>query len=155
MTYYVFDTSAFILLRNFYRERFPTLWKYFDDLVATGGITSTREVRRELEQYAIVDDDFIGKNKTIFTSPTADEAQFIKKIYAVPHFQQNIEHKKIEKGGLNADPFVIAKAAVNYGTVVTLERGRPNAAKIPNICQRFNIRCFDLEQFMEAERWQF
>ena len=154
MRSYVFDTSVLsMLLRNFYRERFPTLWKYFDDLVATGGITSTREVRRELEQA--VDGDFIRKNKAIFTSPTTDEAQFIRKIYAVRHFQQNIERKKIEKGGLNADPFVIAKAAVNYGTVVTLERERPNAAKIPNICRHFNIPCFDLEQFMEAKRWQF
>ena len=115
----------------------------------------SREVRRELEQYAIVDDDFIRKNREIFTSPTAIEARFIREIYAVRHFQHNIERKKIERGGLNADPFVIAKAAVNYDTVVTLERERPNAVKIPNICQHFNIPCFDLEQFMEAERWQF
>ena len=45
------------------------------------------------------------------------------------------ERKKIQKGGLNADPFVIAKAAVNDAMVVTLETEKPNAVRIPNICE--------------------
>jgi len=38
---------------------------------------------------------------------------------------------------------------------VTMELLRPNAAKIPNICQHFGVACMTLEQFMEAEGWKF
>lgn len=153
---YVFDTSPLSsLFRNFYHSRFPTLWNQFDNLVASGIVTSTREVARELDQYGHVDEVWMRENRAIFSTPTAEEAAFVRRIYAVAHFQQNIEMKKIQKGGVNADPFVIAKAAVNEAAVVTLERLQPNAVKIPNICNHFNVRCLDLEEFMAAENWQF
>ena len=59
------------------------------------------------------------------------------------------------KGGKNADPFVIAKAAVIGGTVVTMESEKPNSAKIPNICKHFEVPCVTLEAFMENEGWEF
>ena len=40
-------------------------------------------------------------------------------------------------------------------TVVTMESLKPNAARIPNICEHFGVRCMDLEEFMEAEGWKF
>ena len=153
---YVFDTSSFSsLFTNFYPLRFPTLWAKFDALVAAGSITSTREVARELEQYTRVDEAWLRNNVAIFTTPTQDEAYVVRNIYRVAHFRHNIEQKKIYKGGLNADPFVVAKAVVIGGTVVTLERKRPNAAKIPNICDHLQVQCLDLEEFMERECWQF
>jgi hypothetical protein len=153
---YVFDTSPLSsLFRHFYKRRFPTLWERFDALVVDGTVTSTREVRRELDLYTHVDEDWVRCNGGIFTTPTAAEAQFIRNIYAVRHFQQNIELKKLQKGGLNADPFVVAKAQANGGIVVTLEGVPPHGAKIPNICQHFDVRCLNLEEFMEEEGWQF
>ena len=94
-------------------------------------------------------------NRAIFTTPTAGEGEFVREIYRIRHFRQNIELRKIQKGGLNADPFVVAKAAVCRATVVTLESEAPNAAKIPNICRHFDVRCMNLEEFMESEGWQF
>ena len=153
---YVFDTSPLSsLFKHFYRSRFPTLWEQFDALVVDGSVTSTREVARELDRYAQADQQWMKANRSIFTTPTAGEGEFVREIYRVRHFRHNIEMKKIQKGGLNADPFVIAKAAVNRGTVVTLESETPNAAKIPNICRHFDVRCMNLEKFMEREGWQF
>lgn len=154
---YVFDTSALSeLFGSYYRSRFPTLWKLFDELVETGSITSTREVAREIERYSRGDiEDWMKRNRKLFSTPTAAEAEFVRKIYEVKHFQQNIELKKIQKGGLNADPFVIAKAAVNNAIVVTLEIEKPKAVRIPNICRHFGVECFNLEDFMEKEGWQF
>lgn len=143
------------MFRNFYRSRFPTLWEQLDALVADGRVTSTREVRRELDRYAHADEQWISKHGYIFTTPTAEEAQIIREIYAVRHFQHNVKQKKIQAGGLNADPFVIAKAQVNGGIVVTLEEARPGAARIPNICKHFNVLCLNLEGFMEKEQWVF
>ena len=61
------------------------------------------------------------------------------------------------KGGGNpfADPFVVAKAAVNDGIVVTLEVKKPNSASIPNICEDFGVPCINLEGFMNRVCWTF
>ncbi len=154
---YVFDTSPFsALFKSFYRRRFPTLWAQFDALTEQGSIVSTREVLRELEGFGLPElQEWLGNNRDIFSTPTAGEAAYVAQIFAVPHFQQNIELKKIYKGGLQADTFVVAKAAVIEGTVVTLEKSAPNSARIPNICEHFGIKCINLEEFMEAEGWEF
>jgi hypothetical protein len=154
---YVFDNSPLsVLFKNYYPGRFPTLWQHFDALIGSGGIISTREVQREIEDSAIAElRDWTKNNGTVFTVPTADEAKFVGQIYAEKHFQQNIEQQKLLNGGHNADPFVIAKAAVEKKTVVSMELLKPNAAKIPNICKHFGVACMTLEQFMEAEKWQF
>jgi len=154
---YVFDNSPLsALFRNFYRRTFRSLWDSFDVLVSDGRIVSTREALREIEDGApenLV--EWAKDHQQLFATPTAAEGQFVARIYGVAHFQQNIEQQKLLRGGRNADPFVIAKAAVEGRAVVTMELLRPNAAKIPNICQHFGIRCFSLEEFMEEEGWQF
>ena len=156
-TNYVFDTNVFILFfSSYYPDSFPTLWKQFDQLVAKGQITSTREVRRELEGRGNKTlQNWLKTAKELFPAPTANEAQFVTAIYAMTHFQQNIERKKLLKGGNAADPFVIARAKILSATVVTLERERPNSVKIPNICKHFSIPCVSLEGFMKLENWSF
>ena len=154
---YVFDTSAFSdMFKSMYRSVFETMWERFDALVEEERVTSTREVRREIEdRYIEALHNWVENNKDVFTTPTAAEGAFVGQIYSVPHFQQNIEQKKLLKGGKNADPFLIAKAAVIGGTVVTMETEPPNAARVPNICRHFGVPCMTLEEFMEAEGWRF
>jgi len=154
---YAFDNSPLsALFRNYYRKRFPSLWDRFDRLVADGRLISTREVKREIDNCSIADlRAWADATPHIFTTPTAAEGAAVAQIYAVQHFQQNIEQQKFLKGGILADPFVIAKAMVDGLTVVTMELFKPNAAKIPNICQHFNVRCLTLEDFMAAEGWKF
>ena len=36
-----------------------------------------------------------------------------------------------------------------------MERLKPNAVKVPNICEHFKIPYLDLEGFMESEGWEF
>lgn len=154
---YVFDTSPLsTLFKNYYPRRFPTLWSQFDALVQSRAIRSTREVFRELDEGPVeAARDWANNNLLVFPPPTAAEGSFVARIYAVPHFQANIEQQKLYKGGRNADPFVIAKASVDECTVVTLEKMKANAAKIPNICAHFSIPCMSLEEFMENENWEF
>jgi Domain of unknown function (DUF4411) len=52
-------------------------------------------------------------------------------------------------------PFVIAKAAIDKGVVVTMEQLKPKGAKIPNICDHFKVEWRNLEQFMEEQGWEF
>lgn len=154
---YVFDTSPLsTLFKNYYRARFPSLWEKFDDLVGDDRIVSTREVLREVNDGPVealrlwaVDE------QALFHIPNATEGAFVAKIYGVTHFQQNIEQQKLLKGGHNADPFVIAKAAIERRSVVTMELLKQNGAKIPNICKHFGVPCLTLEEFMEREGWTF
>ncbi len=154
---YVFDNSPLsVLFKSYYPARFPSLWARFDQLVDGGSIVSTREVLREIEIGPIPPmRDWADGRRDIFSVPTAEEGAFVARIYAIPHFQQNIEAQKLLRGGRNADPFVIAKAAIEDRCVVTMERIKPNAVKIPNICERFGVRCLTLEEFMEEEGWVF
>ena len=154
---YCFDTSPLsALFRNYYRGVFKTLWKDFEELVEEGNILSTREVSREIEGSNIESlRDWAKANQAIFATPTADEGKFVAGIFAVRHFQNNIEGKKLLNGGFVADPFVVARAALNGATVVTMETLKPNAADIPNICEHFKIKHLSLEKFMEEEGWEF
>jgi hypothetical protein len=154
---YVFDNSPLsALFRNYYRRTFPTLWERFGQLVADNRLVSTREVFREIEDGPIESLlEWATENRDPFATPTAEEGAFVAKIYAVPRFQQNIEQKKLLRGGKVADPFVIARAACENRTVVTVEVMKPNAVKIPNICAHFGVKCVSLPEFMEAEGWTF
>jgi hypothetical protein len=153
---YVFDTNSFSEMSPYFPDVFPAFWTRFEAAVASGKITSTREVLRELETGAenhIL--EWCKLNRAIFTTPNIEETQFVAKILAVPHFQQLIGEKQRLRGTPVADPFIIARAGVLGGTVVTEERFRPNAAKIPNVCENFKIPCMKLGDFMRAKGWTF
>lgn len=154
---YVLDTNVISNLhKNYYRKRFITLWTAFDQLVATGKITSTREAFHELHDGVQgADTEWADGNTKLFTTPNAQEGAFVGRIYSVPHFQANIEKQKLYKGGRNADAFIVARAFATGGVVVTMERLKPHAVKVPNICEHFKIPYVDLEGFMEAEGWEF
>lgn len=154
---YVFDTSSFRILRHYYPNRFPSVWTGLEELVVSSEITSTREVSNELERF---DDPgpilaWAKNHKDIFATPTNEETEFVVRIFQVQHFQALIAQKSILTGRPVADPFVVAAAAVKVGTVVTQKLFKPNAAKIPNVCQHFGIPCVNLEEFMTQQGWNF
>lgn len=154
---YVFDTNVISHLhKHYYRKRFVSLWKAFDELVVDGKITSTRETFHELHDGVPgADTEWADANAKLFATPDAKEGAFVAQIYLVAHFQANIEKQKLYKGGRNADAFIVARAYAIGGTVVTLERLKPNAVRVPNICEHFKIPYLNLEGFMEKEGWEF
>lgn len=154
---YVFDTSSIRSLQHFYPSVFKTIWDGLDILVQQKTLISTREVWNELERQNISDDvlAWAKYNKHIFTTPASAELQFVAQILQIKHFQSLIGEQQRLKGTPVADPFIIACAKINGGTVVTEEQIKPHAAKIPNVCQHFNVPCIDLEKFMQQQGWVF
>ena len=154
---YVFDTSSLRSLQYFYPSVFGTIWSGLDSLVRQNTLTSTREVWTELKRQNISTNvlAWAKQNKQIFTTPNQDELRFVATIFQVSHFQSLIGERQRLTGMPVADPFVIACAKIKNGTVVTEERFRPNAAKIPNVCSHFSVPCIDLEGFMQAQGWSF
>ena len=154
---YIFDTSPLSqLFGAYYRSRFPTLWEQFDKLVRQRRVISTREVGREIDNGPIKNlIEWKRQHPQLFPPPTAAEGNFVRRIFEVTHFQDNIGKKKMLRGGTNADPFVVARAGVLQGTAVTMEKTVPGGAKIGNMCARFSVPCMSLEEFMVAEGWRF
>lgn len=154
---YVFDTNSFRELGSYYPDRFPTFWERFNQAVAIGKIVSVREVRRELELQAHHSHifDWAKDHVAIFSPPEPVEMLFVNKIFSVRHFQELVNRKNVLKGRPCADPFIIARAKVIYGCVVTEETWKENAPKIPNVCEYFEVDCTNLQGFMEREGWTF
>lgn len=95
------------------------------------------------------------QNGDFFEDPTAEELTFIAEIYSVQHFRQNLDKKKLLKGGPFADPFIIAKAKLKDAVVVTEESRPRNGARITNICDHFGIAYENLQGFLARENWTF
>lgn len=155
---YVFDSSSLsAILRHYYLHRFPTFWEKFLSRIDEKSIVSVREAKKELEdrfEREIIQ-RLTDHNIDFFAIPTVEELEFVRTIYSVQHFQQNLEKKKLLKGGYLADPFLVAKARIAAGAVVCEEERKPHAAKISNICEHFGIECVKLEEFLTRENWLF
>ena len=160
MPQYVLDANTISqIYRAFYKDRFPSFWRRFDGLVLSGRAASVSAVEAELHRrsgLAFAIQELKQLNRDFFSTPTSDEQNFVARIFQVPHFQGLISIQAVQRGWEVADPYIIAKAGVLAdGCVVTEEERRPNAAKIPNVCDYFGIDCINLEELMEREGWQF
>jgi hypothetical protein len=157
MNQYVFDTSGLCVLRNYFPSRFLTLWAHIDTLVKDGRLLSVREVLNELELFndAPFIQEWAGAKKSIFYIPSAEETIFVAEIFKVQHFKSLISKKNLLTGRPVADPFIIAAGKIKKACVVTQEIKKEHAAKIPNICEHFHIKCTNVEGFMEMENWSF
>ncbi|MGH7553951.1 MAG: PIN domain-containing protein [Longimicrobiales bacterium] len=154
---YVFDTSSFIVLENFYPDTFPTFWEHVETLVESGRLISVSEVYKEI-QTKVAAHHLIAwsdGHKHIFQPPTTQEMAAVADIFAIAHFQQLISEKQRVKGSPVADPWVIARARVLNGCVVTEETLKPNAAKIPNVCEHFTVDCTNLKGALAREQWRY
>ena len=153
---YVFDSGPLIwMFKYYYPERFPSLWRKFDRLVEDEQIISVKEVSRELDGQDDLLSQWVKDKKSFFQPPATNEFQIVTEIFQIPHFQTLIRKQERLLGKPVADPFVIAKAQVIGGCVITTEKYKKNAAQIPNVCEHFNIPCMDLEWFMKEEDWTF
>jgi hypothetical protein len=155
---YIFDNNTLVgIFRHYFPDSFPSFWGKFDNLINAGIICSVREVYKELEQLSRGDalEQWAKNHRNFFSPPSPEELRFVTQIYSVPHFQQNLGAKQLLNGGAFADPFLIAKAYVSKGTVVTQEKSTPHATRIPNICEYFKIPCTDLQGFLQKQKWVF
>lgn len=152
---YVFDTNVFSqIFGSYYPLSFPTLRQNLEESVLEGRITSTREVLHELENCRHKELlHWAKKRNYVFPTPTADEAEIVREIFSIHHFQASIERKKLYSGMPNADCFLIARAKALDATIVTLEKYSGSGVKIPDICEHFGVNCISLEKFMTLENW--
>ena len=155
---YVFDTNSFIVLSNYYKDQFPSLWKNIDNEVKAKRIISVKEVFNEIDLYSPETElkKWARENKKIFQPMSEEESKIISDIFKeYPKFQNMVSRKSRLQGKPVADPFIVAKAIHIKGTVVSEESFQKNGIKIPNLCRVKRVPYLKLKGFMEQNNWSF
>lgn len=151
---YSFDTSAILNgRRDLFRPKvFHTLWAQIEDAITAGQIRAVDEVQRELARR---DDDakqWADAQSDLFVPLELPIQRSAAQIL-------NLHPRLVGQGGRRgtADPFVIALAMVNNGTVVTDEHatGTINRPHIPDVCRELGVPCLNLMEYIEAQGWTF
>lgn len=151
---YSIDTSALLdgWLRYYPPDTFDSLWQRLGELIASGSLRATEEVRFELEKK---DDDFLAwtlERPELFVE--LDEGIQLKVSSLLDKFPKLLDTRANRSA---ADPFVIALAALNNCPVVTGEQatGNLNRPNIPDVCQESDIECINLITLIRREGWRF
>jgi uncharacterized protein DUF4411 len=154
---YVLDSGVFRVMQNYYPAQFKTFWADLERLVSGGRVVSVEEVSKEIdrvvqEQHVL---DWRDQHKGLFTPPTEAEMAIVADIFKVPQFLGLVKKRNRTQGLPVADPWVIAKAKVLGGCVVTTEVRAQNGAKIPNVCDHFGVDVTNPTGMFEQEGWKY
>lgn len=121
-------------------------------MIKNGDLISVKEVYNEMERQHQKDSEILKELKSIkhiFLEPTNDEEiKIIQDIYKNINFRNNIKEKNILNGSPVADAFLVAKAKIENAILITSEKFSPNAAKIPNMCEKYDVKYINYEQFL-------
>lgn len=158
MSYAVY-TSSFIDLFQYYdRGVFPSLWQEFEELIERRLLVSVIQVKEELRREKHGDQAskwaWQPSVRELFASPTVEEMVFLRSELASSKFRDAVP-QHLRSTNEKADIYLIARARVSGGIVVTEERYKPQGTKIPTICKAFNIDCVNLLGMMQREDWRF
>ncbi|MPZ92554.1 MAG: DUF4411 family protein [Actinobacteria bacterium] len=130
----------------------PSLWnQYLPDLILSGHLRATDEVRIELERQ---DDEILEwaqEQSGLFVTIDEEIQQEVTDILA--GYPKLIDPMAGRSG---ADPFIIALARLNGCTVVTEERPRSMInPRIPDVCSALDVHCINLLAVIRFEGWVF
>ena len=150
---YVIDTNALrTFFRFYFRETTPDLYKSFDKMIENKELISVREVYNEMERQHQKDSEVLKELKNIkhiFLEPTnEEEINIVQDIYKNINFRNNIKEKNILNGRPVADAFLVAKAKIENAVLITSEKFSPKSAKIPNMCEKYDVKYINYEQFL-------
>ena len=150
---YIFDTNAFYVLGNYYPPRFPSIWEHLSLLVSEEKLWSVKEVRREIEGNCPFEHitDWVKAHSHLFRKPDSPELKIVSQIFLEKNFMGLVRRSHILKGLPVADPFIVAAAKVYNCLVVTQESFKKGGARIPTVCEKFEVEYINIEGFLELE----
>lgn len=147
---YIFDTNIFIRSKNeMPMEVWPTFWRRMAEMINSGQVYSSIEVKAEIDRgndeltswihdnasdsfYYAIDDEVLAKY-----ADTQNWAQ------SNPVFHENAR----QEFATVADAYLVATAAAKGLTLVTYETSDPSCkrrVKIPDACNAIGVRYCDL-----------
>lgn len=146
---YVIDACALINAAQNYnmtKKSFAHIWDALDTMIQKGELISSTEIMDELKDDGLK--TWAKKHKDCFVPLTKEVQGKTSEILA--QFPTLIKIRS--SGNSNADPFLIATAALQGGTIVTDEKLGDNKTKdykIPNVCQALQIPYINLHTFLD------
>ena len=130
----------------------PRFWDLLDELTDNGRISCPTRVCGELLEGQ---DDLAGwaqerRTSGLFVEPDAQVQDAFRQVvaYVMEQYPDNQARRRFLD---RADPWVIAHAIANGGTVVSLEGKDPPASqqvKIPNVCDHFSVPSVNTYQML-------
>ena len=154
--YYVFDTSIWIDIRRACPpDVFVTLWAEIAGAIAAGSLRCPDVVLTEVERTSVRDglDVTLKRYPGLFVPLDLSLQQALQQV-------MNYGSDLVDPTGQvdKADPYLIALAYMNSGTVVTDERrrrGTTGRKKIPDVCDDMGVPCLTWEEFLKKVGWEF
>lgn len=158
---YLLDANTYIQAKNLhYQMSFcPAYWAWLDKQYEVSALASIRTIYDELSEGDDELSEWVKVRKDHFLPVSQDEVQ--EKFAEVAQYVADLEGKKPEFVAEfldKADPWLVASAAVNGGTVVTHEVPVPansTKVKIPNICDAFEVPYITTFQLLNRLKAQF
>lgn len=148
-TIYVIDACALINAAQNYnitKKSFAHIWEALDGMIQRGELISSAEIMDELKDDGL---QSWAKQRKEFFLPLSKEVQ-AKTVEVLAQFPTLIKIRST--GNSNADPFLVATAALQGGTIVTDEKlgdSKTKDYKIPNVCQALEIPYMNLHTFLD------
>ena len=162
---YVFDTGILSrIMEHYYISTFPSFWEKLHEYIAKKKIISVKEVKKELESWGGLESNVQNTllSPLTFEGPAEEELIFIREIFSCNKQYEDLINKKNRlSGNPSADPYLIAKAKICDYVIVTTEthkgyiRDKHKKVNIPSVCKDFDIKYYNLEEFMRKENWNF
>ena len=130
----------------------PHFWNFLDDLINAHRVSCPIMVYDELQN---VQDDLSTwakerRRTNLFVEPSEAVQRTFQEVitYVMQQYPDNQSRRRFMN---RADPWVIAHAIAQGGTVVSLEGRAPDTStkvKIPNVCSHFNVTCINTYQML-------
>ena len=130
----------------------PRFWAIIDELMGNGRISCPIRVYDELLEGQ---DDLAAwaqarRTSGLFVEPDIPVQEAFREVigYVMQRYPDNQARRRFLD---RADPWVIAHAIAQGGTVVSLEGRDPDVSrqvKIPNVCDHFNVPCVNTYQML-------
>lgn len=151
----IFVVDNNIFSRSFKNLNFSVfedmIYKPWSNMIFEEKIVSVDEVYRELQKRwddKSNEGKWLKRHKTCFQNTTNKEGFIIADIFKNKKYQEGVKEKSIRDGNPEADAFIIAKAKVLGGIVVTAESDeKPNSEKIPNISVSQGVPYMSIDDF--------
>jgi len=132
-------------------------WALIERNMESGIIKITKMNFREIAEGRNREDELarwlrVRKGPGIGVPPTKEVQAFVTKIGDYVYSEQRFYQRHRDRFARGADPWLIAQAAIEGGTVVTREESRPmcHEPKIPDICIHFNVKFMSLIEMMKT-----
>ena len=150
---YCIDASTILHMQWFYpADIFSQIWKKFEVDANSGLLITTEVVVEEIGKKGDYASTFV---KTLNHFGLKMDNETIQNAKAILKAVPNIIDA--QNPNPQADPYLIGLSMAKSAILVTQEKSAPQSkkAKIPDVCNKFNVPCINLLELARARQWTF